>query len=120
MSDRTSKTILEADKILQKRREEAGKAITPYNYDTTINIEEAINRSQEASHDIILDNNKTLVQHAIEANAPKTVEKTENDVEKILANDFEAATIDTSAIPSQEKNNSKELGDEDEKEGNER
>ena len=119
MSDRTSKTILEADKRLQERRKQEGKTITPYNYDTTVDIDLAIARSQEASQEKILDNNKTLVQHAIEANAPKIAETSENDIE-ISAKDFEAAVIDTSAIPSQEKTNNKELGDDNEKKGNER
>lgn len=122
MSEKTSKTILELDKKLQERRKEEGKEITPYNYDTNIDKDLAVTRSLEVSQEKILDNNKTLVQHAIEANAPKDLDnlaKT-NSEKEIDANEFEATSINTSAIPSQEKNNTKELGDEDEKEGNER
>ncbi len=119
MSDKTSKTILELDKQLQERRKKAGLEVTPFNYDTHIDKDLAVARSLDASQEKIQDNNKTLVQHALEANAPKMSEQQKDD-ENIVASDFEAATIDTSAITSQEKNNTKELGDEDEKEGNER
>ena len=119
MSDRTSKTILEQDKKLQERRKQEGLEVTPFNYDTNADKDIAVSRSLNISPKKIQENIKTLLQHALEANAPKMVEQSKDD-EKITAGDFEAAIIDTSAIPSQEKTNTKELGDEDEKEGNER
>lgn len=121
MSDRISKLILEQDKILQEKRRKEGKEVTPYNYDIHADKDIVVARSLEASQEKIQENNKTLIIGGLEANAPQQPQKATNEkVEQKEINTLEAATINTSAIPSQEKNNTKELGDEDEKKGKER
>lgn len=100
MSDRTSKTILEADKLLQERREKVGKSTTPYNYDTNVAIGSIEELSASASREKISDNLKTLVQYALKANSPKKEDVSKDDVKD--SHNLELASIDTSAISSQE------------------
>ena len=100
MSDRTSKTILEGDKILQERRKEEGKNITPYNYDTNVDKDLAVARAESASIESILDNNQTLVKGGLEANS--TQKETEPNSTPKTPQPVEVTNLNTSAIPSKQ------------------
>ena len=99
MNKKTSDLQKELDEKLQKAREANGIKTVPYNYDTTIEIEEVEKIANEASPEKVSENADALI-----SNAPKTTNTNEKENTSV-----EATTLNTNSTPNiGVKNNDKE------------